>query len=394
MARAGFIVGQERDLRRRLKTILMDLTLIIVVAVALFFDFTNGFHDTANAIATTVSTRAISPNIAVLGAAIFNFLGAFVSLKVAGTIAKGIVNPDAITLHIVLAGLMGAIIWNLITWRFGLPTSSSHALIGGVIGAAVMSVGWNVVNWHGLQDKVFIPSIIAPFLGLLGAGLFMFAILRIVRKRSENSVNKVFRRLQLASGSFVAFAHGTNDAQKTMGIIALALLAAHPGQAFHVPLWVIVSSAAAMAAGTYIGGWRIINTLGHKITRLEPPQGFAAETATAVTLGLTAHLGFPVSTTHTISGSILGAGAAKRPSVVNWKVVEHIIVAWVITIPCAALVGASMEVVTRLSYGSEAVASVGLLAVLTIFVTRNWSWESLAQFKSRLAPLRRVRRHP
>ncbi len=372
----------------------MDLTLIIVVAVALFFDFTNGFHDTANAIATTVSTRAISPNIAVLGAAIFNFLGAFVSLKVAGTIAKGIVNPDAITLHIVLAGLMGAIIWNLITWRFGLPTSSSHALIGGVIGAAVMSVGWNVVNWHGLQDKVFIPSLIAPFLGLLGAGLLMLAILRIVRKRSESSVNKVFRRLQLASGSFVAFTHGTNDAQKTMGVIALALLAAHPGQTFHVPLWVIVSSAAAMAAGTYIGGWRIIHTLGHKITRLEPPQGFAAETATAVTLGLTAHLGFPVSTTHTISGSILGAGATNRPSVVNWKVVEHIILAWVITIPCAALVGAIMEVVTRLSYGSEVAATAGLLVIFTIFVTRNWSWESLAQFRSRLAPLKRVRRHP
>jgi inorganic phosphate transporter, PiT family len=372
----------------------MDFTLIIVVAVALFFDFTNGFHDTANAIATTVSTRAISPNVAVLGAAIFNFLGAFVSLKVAGTVAKGIVNPDAITLHIVLAGLMGAIIWNLITWRFGLPTSSSHALIGGVLGAAVMSVGWNVVNWHGLQTKVFIPSLAAPFIGLLGAGLLMFVILRIVKKRSKDSVNGVFRRLQLVSGSFVAFTHGTNDAQKTMGIIALALLAAHPGQAFHVPLWVIISSAAAMAAGTYIGGWRIIHTLGHKITKLEPPQGFAAETATAVTLGFTAHLGFPVSTTHTISGSILGAGAANRPSVVNWKIVEHIIIAWLITIPCAALVGAGMELLTRLSYGSEAVACVGLLAAASIFVTRNWSWESLAQVRSRLAPLKRVRRHP
>jgi inorganic phosphate transporter, PiT family len=372
----------------------MDFTLITVVAVALFFDFTNGFHDTANAIATIVSTRAISPRLAVLGAAIFNFLGAFISLKVAGTIAKGIVNPDAITLHIVLAGLIGAIIWNLVTWRLGLPTSSSHALIGGVAGAAAMAVGLHVIKWHGLQEKVLVPSLIAPFLGLIGAGLLMIIILRIVRKRSEKSVNKVFRRLQLVSGSFVAFTHGTNDAQKTMGIIALALLASHPDKAFQVPLWVIVSSAIAMAIGTYLGGWRIIHTLGSKITKLEPPQGFAAETATATTLGLTAHFGFPVSTTHTISGSILGAGAAAKPSIINWKVVRHILIAWVITIPCAAGVGAAMELLTRLSHGSQIVASVGLVIISIIFVTRNWSWESMAQVKSRLAPLRRVRKHP
>ena len=373
----------------------MDITLVTVVAVALFFDFTNGFHDTANAIATVVSTRAVSPKLAVLGAAVFNFLGAFVSLKVAGTIAKGIVNPDIITLHIVLAGLIGAIVWNIITWRFGLPTSSSHALIGGVAGAAAMAVGMHAVKWQGLQDKVLVPSFIAPFLGLAAAGLLMLAILRIVKKRSKKGVNRVFKRLQLISGSFVAFTHGTNDAQKTMGIIALALLAANPGEAFHVPLWVVISSATAMAIGTYVGGWRIIHTLGHRVAKLEPPQGFAAETATAATLGLTAHFGFPVSTTHTISGSILGAGASTKPKAVNWRVVRHIVVAWLITIPCAAAVGALMELLTRMSYGSEITAAVGMIVVGMLFITRNWSWESLAQVRSRLAPLVRVRkRHP
>ncbi|HEX5743968.1 MAG TPA: inorganic phosphate transporter [Candidatus Saccharimonadales bacterium] len=373
----------------------MDITLITVVAVALFFDFTNGFHDTANAIATTVSTKALSPKLAVLGAAVFNFLGAFISLKVAGTVAKGIVNPDVITLHIVLAGLLGAIVWNIVTWRFGLPTSSSHALIGGVAGAAAAAVGLHAIKWQGLQDKVLVPSLVAPFLGLAGAGLIMFMIFKIIKKRSETKVHKVFKRLQLVSGSFVAFTHGTNDAQKTMGIIALALLAANPGGTFHVPLWVVVSSAAAMAIGTYVGGWRIIHTLGNRVAKLEPQQGFAAETSTAATLGLTAHFGFPVSTTHTISGSILGAGASAKPMTVNWRVVRHIVAAWFITIPCAAAVGAIMELMTRVSYGSEIAAAAGIIVVGTIFITRNWRWESMAQVRSRLALLIRVRRqHP
>jgi PiT family inorganic phosphate transporter len=370
----------------------MDFTLIAVVAVALFFDFTNGFHDTANAIATIVSTRAISPKLAVLGAAILNFLGAFVSLKVAATIAKGIVIPEAITLHIVLAGLAGAIIWNLITWRLGLPTSSSHALIGGVGGAAVMAVGLHVIKWHGLQEKVLIPSLVAPFLGLAGAALLFKIINRLVRRFAEKNVDRVFRRLQLVSGGFVAFTHGTNDAQKTMGIIALALIAAHPGQAFEVPTWVIVSSAAAMAAGTYLGGWRIINTLGQKITHLRPAQGFAAETSTAATLWMAAHFGFPVSTTHTVSGSILGAGAATRPSVVNWKIVRNILIAWVGTIPCAAAVGALIELLSRLSGGTGVATTFTLLIVLTIYLTRHWTWETTAQIRSRLAIIRRPRR--
>ncbi|MEK7059725.1 MAG: inorganic phosphate transporter [Patescibacteria group bacterium] len=374
----------------------MEFTLITVVAVALFFDFTNGFHDTANAIATIVSTKAVSPRLAVLGAAILNFLGAFVSLKVAATVAKGIVNPEVITLHIVLAGLVGAIMWNLITWRLGLPTSSSHALIGGVIGAAAMSLGTHVILWDGLREKVLIPSLVAPFAGIVGAGLLMIIIVRVVRKYSEDGVNRIFRRLQLVSGSFVAFTHGTNDAQKTMGIITLALLAANPGKAFEIPLWVIISAATAMAIGTYMGGWRIIHTLGHKITKLEPPQGFAAETSTAVTLWAAAHAGFPVSTTHTISGSILGAGAATRPSIVNWKVVKHILIAWAITIPCAAAVGASVELLSRTSHGNTLVPSVAAIAIATIFLTRNWTWESRAQLKSRLAVLRPVRKpkHP
>jgi PiT family inorganic phosphate transporter len=257
-----------------------------------------------------------------------------------------------------------------------------------------MAVGMHAIKWQGLQDKVLIPSFIAPFLGLAAAGVVMYVIFRIVRHRPADKVNRVFRRLQLVSGSFVAFTHGTNDAQKTMGVIALSLLAAHPAGTFHVPLWAIISSATAMAIGTYMGGWRIIHTLGRKITHLEPPQGFAAETATAATLGLTAHFGFPVSTTHTISGSILGAGASTKPMSVNWKIVRHIVVAWFITIPCAAAVGALMEMLTRMSYGSEVTAAAGMILVGALFITRNWSWESLAQVRSRLAPLARVRRHP
>jgi PiT family inorganic phosphate transporter len=363
----------------------MNITLAIVIVVALFFDFTNGFHDTANAIATVVSTKAVSPKIAVLGAAGLNFLGAFVSIKVAATIAKGIVNPSAITLHIILAG---AIIWNLITWRLGLPTSSSHALIGGVAGAAVMSLGWHVVKWRGLQDKVLIPSLIAPFLGLVVAAVLMLIIIRLVRRFSDEATNRVFKRLQIISSGFVAFTHGTNDAQKTMGVIALALIATHPDKAFHVPVWVILSSASAMALGTYFGGWRIINTLGKKITTLGSPQGFAAETSTATTLAIAAHFGFPVSTTHTISGSILGAGVATRKSAVNWTIIKHIIMAWIITIPSAAAAGALVELITRMPQGSSIAFVVTGIIIGTIYLTRNWSWESRAQIKSRLGILR------
>ena len=335
----------------------MEPTLIAVIAVALFFDFTNGFHDTANSIATSVSTRALSPRPAVLSAAVLNFAGAFVSFEVAATVAKGIVVPDVITLEVVLAGLVGAITWNLVTWYLGLPSSSSHALIGGVAGSAIGAEGFDVVQWRGLVEKVAIPSLLAPLFGVIGAALIMLVVLWIIRRRAPGIVNRVFRRLQLVSGGFVAFTHGTNDAQKTMGIIALALVASgHLSPDFgRPPTWVIVSAALAMALGTYAGGWRIINTLGQRVAKLDPPQGFAAQTATASILWVTGTVGFPVSTTHTVSGSVLGAGASRRVSAVRWGVAGNILLAWLMTIPCAALVGAGMETLTRLPGGAALV---------------------------------------
>src|SRR5215204_135101 len=356
-----------------------ELTLVAVVVVALFFDFTNGFHDTANSIATSVSTRALSPRAAVISAAILNVLGAFVSLEVAATIAKGIVDADAITLDVVLAGLVGAITWNLVTWYLGLPSSSSHALIGGVLGSAVAAAGWNVVKWEGLKEKVLIPSLIAPFAGLALAGALMILLTWVIRRRSPGTINRVFRRLQLVSGGFVAFTHGTNDAQKTMGIIALALVAGgHLAEGADPPLWVIVSAAIAMSAGTYAGGWRIIKTLGTRIAKLDPPQGFAAQTACASILFTTAHYGFPVSTTHTISGSVMGAGASRRLSAVRWGVAGNILIAWILTIPSAAGVGALMEVVTRLPAGDAVVFLLAAGIAWAAFAARRWQTRRLA----------------
>ena len=357
----------------------MELTLVAVVAVALFFDFTNGFHDTANSIATSVSTRALSPRIAVIFAAVLNFAGAFVSIKVAATIAKGIVDQEAVTLKIVLAGLVGAITWDLITWYLGLPTSSSHALIGGVSGSALAAQGSDVVKWNGIVEKVLIPSLAAPVLGFLGAALVMLVILWIVSRRSPGLVNRVFRRLQVVSAGFVAFTHGTNDAQKTMGIMTLALIASgHLGPDADPPLWVIASAAAAMALGTYAGGWRIIRTLGQRVAKLDPPQGFAAETSTATTLWLTAHYGFPVSTTHTITGSVLGAGATRGFSAVRWGVAGNIVVAWVLTLPAAALIGAGMEVLTRLPGGAALVFVLTAAIAALAFLGRSWQSRKLA----------------
>ena len=356
-----------------------EVTLAAVVAVALFFDFTNGFHDTANSIATSVSTRALSPRAAVLMAAVLNFAGAFVSLKVAATIAKGIVDQDVITLDIVLAGLVGAITWNLITWYLGLPSSSSHALIGGVVGSASAAGGFDVVKWAGLKEKVLVPSLLAPFLGVAIAAVLMLALTWLIRRRHPGTINRVFRRLQLVSGAFVAFTHGTNDAQKTMGIIALALIASgHLAPGADPPLWVIVSAALAMAAGTYAGGWRIIKTLGQRIAKLEPPQGFAAQTACASILWGTAHFGFPVSTTHTISGSVLGAGASRRLSAVRWGVAGNILVAWLITLPCAGLVGAGMEVITRVPGGDGIVFVLVALIAAAAFAARRRETRRLA----------------
>jgi len=350
-----------------------EVTLVAVVIVALFFDFTNGFHDTANSIATSVSTRAMSPRAAVISAAILNFAGAFVSLEVAATIAKGIVIPEVITLDVVLAGLVGAITWNLVTWYLGLPSSSSHALIGGVLGSAVAASGFDVVKWEGIREKVLIPSLIAPFAGLFLAAALMLSLTWLIRSQAPGTINRVFRRLQLVSGGFVAFTHGTNDAQKTMGIIALALVAGgHLSPEADPPTWVIASAAFAMAAGTYAGGWRIIKTLGTRIAKLDPPQGFSAQTATAAILWTTAHYGFPVSTTHTVSGSVMGAGASRRLSAVRWGVAGSIVIAWVMTIPCAAGVGALMELVTRLPGGDLIVFVLAGGIAATAFSARRW----------------------
>jgi inorganic phosphate transporter, PiT family len=358
----------------------MEATLVAVVVVALFFDFTNGFHDTANSIATTVSTRAMSPRAAVAMAAILNVAGAFVSFEVAATIAKDIVDQEAITLSVVLAGLVGAITWNLVTWFYGLPSSSSHALIGGMLGSAVVAAGWDVVNWEGLREKVLVPSLLAPFLGVAIAFALILAITWIVARRRPARVNWFFRRAQLLSGGFVAFTHGTNDAQKTMGIIALALVASgHLGADFErPPLWVIVSAALAMGAGTYAGGWRIIRTLGTRIAKIDPPQGFAAQTACAGILWATAHNGFPVSTTHTISGSVLGAGAVKGFSAVRWGVAGNILLAWVLTIPMAALVGAGMQLVTRVPAGDEVVVVLVAVIAAAAFLGRRYETRRLA----------------
>ncbi|MFN8224378.1 MAG: inorganic phosphate transporter [Gaiellales bacterium] len=362
----------------------MDLTLVAVVAVALFFDFTNGFHDTANSIATTVSTRALSPRRAVLMAAILNFVGAFVSIKVAATIAKGIVDPSVITLDIVLAGLVGAISWNLITWYLGLPSSSSHALIGGVLGSAVMASGWDVLKWEGIKEKVLKPSLIAPFAGVAVAFVLILLITWLIARRPPAKVNRVFRRLQLVSGGFVAFTHGTNDAQKTMGIISLALVAAGDlDEDFtRPPLWVIAAAALAMAAGTYVGGWKIIKTLGQRIAKIDPPQGFAAQTGCAAILWTTAHYGFPVSTTHTISGSVMGAGAIRGVHAVRWGVAGNILVAWILTIPAAAAVGGGMELVTRLPAGDAIVFVISGFIAFAAFAARSLQ---LRRFRGQVA---------
>jgi inorganic phosphate transporter, PiT family len=358
----------------------VDLTLVAVVAVALFFDFTNGFHDTANAIATSVSTRALSPRIAVLYAAVLNFAGAFVSLEVAATVATGIVEANVVTLEVVLAGLVGAITWDLITWYFGLPTSSSHALIGGIAGSALAASGTDVVKWRGVVEDVLIPSLAAPFLGVVFSLGLMFVIIWIIRRQAPGLINRVFRRLQVVSAGFVAFTHGTNDAQKTMGIIALALVATGhlSAEEFEVPLWVIVSAATAMALGTYAGGWRIIRTLGQRVAKLEPPQGFAAETATATILWFTGTVGFPVSTTHTISGSVLGAGAIRGFSAVRWGVAGNIVVAWLLTLPMAALIGATAQLLTRIPGGTLIVFLLMAVIAALAFVARSLQTRKLA----------------
>ena len=319
---------------------MLDATFVmlcLVILAALLFDYINGFHDTANAIATCVSTRALSVKGAIFMAALLNFVGAMISTKVASTIGKGIVDKDNVTQMVVLAGIIGAIIWDLITWYYGLPSSSSHAIIGGIMGAVFAHAGLGALKWSGL-NKIILALILSPIMGTVVGFIFMLVLYRVFRNSAPGGLNKNFRRTQIASAALMAFSHGTADAQKSMGVITLALVSYGFLKTFVVPWEVMVSCATAMAFGTAAGGWRIIKTVGRDFVKLQPVHGFCVETASAgVILGASA-FGMPTSTPHVITSAILGVGLSKRLTAVNWKVAQRIVVAWVLTIPASALV--------------------------------------------------------
>ncbi len=323
----------------------MDSTalVVVIVSIALIFDYTNGFHDSANAIATTISTRALTPRAALILAAVMNVVGALISTKVAATVGSGIIDAPSgrAGLVVVLAALLGAIAWNLGTWYFGLPSSSSHALIGGLVGAAI--AGSEGVKWNGVLDKVVIPMVISPLIGFAASYLVMLSILWLFRRVNATRANRGFRWGQILSAATMAFGHGTQDAQKTMGVIALTLVVSgHLASDGGIPLWVILASAAAISAGTYSGGWRIMRTLGRRIFSLTPASGFAAQSVASAVMLTTAQYGLPVSTTHVITSSVMGVGATRRLSAVRWGVAGNIITAWVLTIPAAGCVAAAM----------------------------------------------------
>src|SRR5918996_355539 len=353
------------------------LTPIIAGATAVAFAFTNGFHDTANVVATSISTRAMAPRIAVGYAALLNFAGAFISLEVAATVASDVVDPGSISLLVVFGGLVGAIAWNLITWYFGLPSSSSHALIGGIVGAMLVAEGTDAIFFEeGIIGKVMLPALVAPTLAFVVGGISILVLYRIVGRLRPGPVSGGFRGGQIVSGGLLALAHGTNDAQKTMGVIALALVAygSLPAGDPTPPFWVIGSAAAAIALGTYVGGWRISRMMGSRIHKMDSAQGFAAQGAGAAVILASSHGGFPLSTTHTISGAVIGAGAAKRLSAVRWGVAGNIVAAWVLTLPAAAGIGALTFGVTRV-FGTGAVGpivvSVGILVGSAILFARR-----------------------
>ncbi len=318
-----------------------DVLLVVVVVVALGFDFTNGFHDTANAVATSISTRALSPRIAVAVASIANLVGAFVTTAVAKTVGKGIIDTGLANTRTVLAALIGAIAWNLFTWWFGLPSSSSHALIGGLVGAAMAQSSTKGVQWHGLAHKVVIPAFLAPTLAFGCAFVLLITIYWIFQRVSVGTANRGFRLGQLVSGTFVAYTHGANDAQKTMGVIALALFANGSIDHFYIPIWVKIAAGVAIAGGTYVGGWRIMRTLGQRLYKMEPAAGFSAQVSAGAVIDIATRLGYPLSTTHVISGAVLGAGSTQGVSAVRWGIAGNIVVAWFLTIPAAALVAAA-----------------------------------------------------
>jgi PiT family inorganic phosphate transporter len=354
------------------------LILVLVVVTAICFDFTNGFHDTANAVATSIATGALKPRVAVLMSAVLNLVGAFVSIKVAATIAKGIVDPTVLAkgggLTLVFAALIGAIIWNLITWYFTLPSSSSHALIGGVIGATLVASGAHAVNFHGILAKVIAPAILSPLICFLVAGLGTYCVYRLIRFLREGEARRGYRYGQIGSAALVSLAHGTNDAQKTMGVITLALIAHGDISSghFYVPFWVKLACALAIALGTAIGGWRIINTMGNRITEIESPQGFAAESASAAVILSSSFYGYPLSTTHVVSGGVMGAGAGKKLESVHWGVAGQMATAWLFTIPAAGIMAAVAWEISRLfgdnsSGGTVVMAILAALAAAALF---------------------------
>jgi PiT family inorganic phosphate transporter len=353
-----------------------DVILVIVVGTALAFDFTNGFHDTANVVATSISTGAARPQVAIGVASLLNFVGAFISISVAATVANDVVNAAVITPTVIFAGLIGAIAWNLVTWYFGLPSSSSHALIGGVVGSAVAAAGFDAVFADGLVGKVLIPAVVAPLLAFVVAGVAIGLVYRIVGRQRPGTVTRGFRYGQMISGGLLALAHGTNDAQKTMGVITLALVANGTlGADADPPLWVIVSAATAIALGTYSGGWRIIRTTGTRIIKMDAAQGFSAQGAGAAVILASTHFGFPLSTTHVINGGVMGAGAGKRVSAVRWGVAGNIVVAWLLTLPAAAAIGAAAYGVSRIfgtgALGPVLITLLAISAVAAAFVRRS-----------------------
>jgi inorganic phosphate transporter, PiT family len=349
-----------------------DLLLALVVVTALCFDFTNGFHDTGNAMATSIATGALPPRVAVALSGVLNLVGAFLSLAVAATIASGLVDTGVVTLQVVAAGLAGGITWNLLTWYFGIPSSSSHALIGGVIGATLAAAGGHAVQWHDLVSKVIIPAGVSPIIAALVAGSGTWVLYRISRNMTERARGHGFRIGQIGSASMVSLAHGTNDAQKTMGVITLALIVnkSIPGNAT-TPFWVVLTCGLAISLGTYLGGWRVIRTLGKGLVEIEAPQGMAAESASAAVILLSSSFGYSLSTTHVATGSIIGTGLGKKGAEVRWNVAGRMATAWLFTLPCAAIVGAGAEALAHVISGSPGVIVV-LIILAAIAGTIYW----------------------
>jgi len=339
-----------------------DVVLVLVVITALGFDFTNGFHDTGNAMATSIATKALEPRVAVALSGVLNLVGAFLSLAVAATIANGLVSTKLVTLTVVAAGLSGGIVWNLVTWLLGIPSSSSHALIGGVIGSMLAAAGGHAVLWHGLVSKVVLPAVLSPVIAALVAATGTWLLYRISRSLTNSARQHGFRIGQIGSACMVSLAHGTNDAQKTMGVITLALIANKTVAAgSNAPFWVILCCALAISLGTYIGGWRVIRTLGKGLVEIESPQGMAAESASAAVILLSSSFGYSLSTTHVATGSIIGTGLGKRGAEVRWNVAGRMATAWVFTLPSAGLVGAASYGIADSIHGTP-----GVIAILVI----------------------------